>query len=224
MRDEEAWEDESRKSSIARAVIYRLLSHCFSYPDRELLGLFDRARTEEYLESWRCLVLDASEEMASILGWLENCPSYEAALEELEREYTRLFVNAYPGVVAPPYSSVYLDADQKVWGPSTAEAVRLYEAAGLRIANDFHEVPDHIAAELEFASYLIEEQQKDRGEDSSRPRQGLASLEKGFLANHLLAWATAFFGRVAEGSTAIFYRIMAHLARQFLEREAKQFS
>jgi TorA maturation chaperone TorD len=139
---------QSREFSLARAVIYRLFSRCFSYPDRELLDLFGSARAGEYLDSWRCLGFNASEGIAEVTGWLKEFPTHQAALDELEKEYTRLFVNAYPHVLAPPYSSVYLDKHGKVWGQSTAQAARLYEAAGLSIAQDFYDIPDHIAAEL----------------------------------------------------------------------------
>jgi len=207
-------------TAITRAVIYRFLSRCFSHPDKELLELFDSASPEEFLQSWRYLGLDATHNMARIAGWLEKCPDREAALQELEREYTRLFVNAHPGVVAPPYSSVYLDKERQVWGAHTAEAARLYGAAGLGIADNYCDLPDHIGAELEFASYLIQEQQKD-GQDSSISAPELVSIEKAFLRGHLFKWAPTFFSRVIESSTSTFYQQMALLAHKFIEWDAK---
>jgi TorA maturation chaperone TorD len=205
MADGKAAEEPTGKTSIARAVIYRVLAWCFSYPDRQLIELFYSARLEEFLQSWRYLGLDATDNMARLGGWLEEYPDRDAALQELEREYTRLFVNAYPGVVTPPYSSVYLGKDRLVWGSSASEAVQLYRAAGLGIAQDFHDIPDHIAAELEFASYLVAEQQK-AGEDSSARSSELVSIEKRFLEGHLFKWAPVFFSRVIEESRASFYR------------------
>ena len=210
----------SREFSLARAVIYRLLSRCFSYPDRELLDLFDSARVGEYLDSWRCLGFNASEGIAEVTGWLKEFPTHQAVLDELEKEYTRLFVNAFPRVPAPPYSSVYLDKYGRVWGQSTAQAARLYEAAGLSIARDFHDIPDHIAAEMEFVSYLIMEQQKGK-QDAFIPFQELASIERRFLTDHLLRWTPAFFSRVVECSRLTFYHVTASLSRQFVEEETK---
>ena len=210
----------SREFSLARAVIYRLLSRCFSYPDRELLDLFGSARVGEYLESWRCLGFDASEDIAEVTRWLEEFPTHQAALAGLEKEYTRLFVNAFPCVPTPPYSSVYLDKSGRVWGQSTAQAARLYEAAGLSIAQGFRDIPDHISAEMEFVSYLIVEQQKTR-EDASIPIQELASIERRFLTDHLLRWTPAFFSRVADCSRLTFYHVTASLSRQFVEEETK---
>lgn len=218
---EKAFKAQSREFSIARAVIYRLLARCFSYPDRELLEFIDSARIEEFLESWRYLGLDASREIARIASWLEECPIHEAVLKEMEKEYTWLFISAYPRVVAPPYSSVYLDKERLVWGKSTAEVARLYEVTGLGIADKFHDIPDHIAAELEFASYLIAEQQKGE-QDGSCHTQELASIEKKLLREHLFRWAPAFFNRVNDCSRVTFYRVMAGLGRQFMEYDAEQ--
>jgi DMSO reductase family type II enzyme chaperone len=205
--------------AIARAVIYRFLSRCFSHPERELLELFDSARLEEPLQSWRYLGLEASEGVARAVDWLAGWPGREAALLELEKEYTRLFVTAYPKVVAPPYSSVYLDEQPQVWGASTAEAARLYEAAGLGMSRDFHDLPDHISVELEFASYLISEQQKRASNDSTV--RDLASIERRFLAEHLFRWAPAFFSRVSEQSRIAFYQDVAELAQRFVEWDAE---
>lgn len=179
----------------------------------------DGARLEEFLQSWRCLGLDATDNVARLTGWLEEYPDRDAALQELEKEYTRLFITAYPRVIAPPYSSVYLDKECLVWGRSTAEVAKLYEAAGLSMNQDFHDIPDHIAAELEFASYLVAEQQKAR-EDSSVSTAELASIEKKFLESHLFRWAPVFLSRVIEQSRATFYREIAVLAREFVERDA----
>jgi DMSO reductase family type II enzyme chaperone len=206
----------------ARAVVYRFLARCFSYPDKELLDLFDRTRIEEFLQSWHLLGMDENEEIAGVSRWLEEWCSPEKALPELEKEYTRLFIAAYPNkVVAPPYSSVYLGDSRQVWGASTAQVARLYEAAGLGMNENFHDIPDHIAAELEFASYLILEQQEHNRTEADRTRE-LASIEREFLAEHLCKWGPLFLSRVAEYSKVDFYRVIARLAQKFIDYECKQ--
>ena len=210
------------QTAVARAVIYRFLSRCFSHPDRELIELIDSARLEEFLLSWRYLGSAASENVAKAVEWLAGRPSREDALLELQKEYTRLFITGYPQVVAPPYSSVYLGNQRTVWGQSTAEVAKLYEAAGLGMSEDFHDIPDHIAAELEFASYLIVEQQKDR-ENGSTPGEELCSLGQRFLEEHLFRWAPSFLKQILECSTAVFYRDIALTAREFLEWDAARY-
>ncbi|MFY9141159.1 MAG: molecular chaperone TorD family protein, partial [Thermacetogeniaceae bacterium] len=79
-------------------------------------------------------------------------------LEELEVEYCRLFVG--PGrVEVPPYESVYHGHDSTmqqglVMGPVTLEVKELYYEAGLQLAADFSDMPDHIAVETLFLAYL----------------------------------------------------------------------
>jgi DMSO reductase family type II enzyme chaperone len=206
----------------ARAVVYRFLARCFSYPDKELLSLFDRTRIEEFLQSWHLLGMDEKEEVSTASRWLKEFCEPGTALLELEKEYTRLFIAAYPNkVVAPPYSSVYLGDSRQVWGASTAQVARLYEAAGLGMNENFHDVPDHIAAELEFASYLIAEQQKHNSTEADKTRE-MASIERKFLTEHLCKWATLFLSRVAEYSKVDFYCVIARLAQKFIDYESKQ--
>jgi len=206
----------------ARAIVYRFLARCFSYPDKELLSLFGGARIEEFLQSWHLLGIGEDEDVSVVSRWLEEWCDSEKALPELEKEYTRLFIAAYPDkVVAQPYSSVYLSNERQVWGASTAQVARLYEAAGLGMSENFHDIPDHIAAELEFVSYLILEQQRQNGTEADKIRE-LASIEKRFLAEHLCKWSPAFFSRVSEYSKIDFYSAIARLAQKFIDYESKQ--
>ena len=220
MTDEKRTGGEKEGIATARAVIYRFLSRCFSHPDIDLLELFDSAGLEEFLQAWRYLSLDAEEAVARITSWLAQYPDCETALLELDKEYTRLFITAYPKVVAPPYSSVYLDKKWLVWGRSTAEVARFYEAAGLGISQEYHDIPDHIAAEFEFASYLISERLRDT--DNSTRIGELAQIEKDFLGGHLLRWSPAFLSRVAESSEIAFYQVAANLGREFLAWETQR--
>jgi len=218
MGDEEA---SKAQISIARAVIYRVLSRCFSYPDKELIELFDSTRVEEFFQSWRLLGL-SDETITPVTSWLAGFDSHESALSELEKEFIRLFARPYPDVLVQPYASTYLDGERLIWGRSTAEAAKLYEAAGLSMNENFHDVPDHIAAELEFASYLIAEQLKS-GDHSSPLVERLSSLEKRFLTEHLHKWAPAFLNRVIECSSAGFYQETALIARKFIEWDTTYF-
>ena len=52
-------------------------------------------------------------------------------IEELQIEYTRLFINGVPHVVAPPYGSVYLD--KSLQGLHVAKTLTYYREKGLNI-------------------------------------------------------------------------------------------
>jgi len=210
---------EKHVISLARATVYRFLARCFSYPDMELTALFTGDGLAEIRDSWSTLGLDASEEMREITAWLASTGS-ERALAELQVEYTHLFVNAYPRIPTPPYSSVYLDKDRHVWGPSTAQAGRFYEEAGLCPSADFADIPDHIAAELEFVSYLVLEQHKALTEEADAGRN-MAELEERFLADHFLKWVPVFLDQVTASTESVFYGGVARLALRFVHLETR---
>jgi len=199
-------------------VIYRFLSRVFAYPDLELISLFDKAELAEFLANWRKLGIDAEADADRVTTWLTQYPDYGTALLELCKEYTRLFITAYPKAVAPPYSSIYLDKDRLIWGESTTDAALFYKLAGLSLNEDFHDVPDHIAAELEFVAYVITEQL--RNNELGLPLPGrFISIEKRFLNEHLFKWVPLFFSKVAACSTLTFYQVMANLALRLIERD-----
>ena len=211
---------EKQAISLARAVVYRFLARCFSYPDMELIRLFGGDSLAEMLDGCRVLELNASAEIREITAWLESAES-GAALDELEIEYTRLFVNAYPRIPTPPYSSVYLDKDRQVWGPSTAQAGRFYEEAGLCPSADFADIPDHIAAELEFVSYLIAKQHQSQFEGLTAGRE-MATIENEFLVDHFLKWVPEFLNQVVASTESVVYGGIARLALRFVDLETKQ--
>lgn len=205
---------------LPRSLIYRFLARSFSYPGRDYVSALNNDTLLDCFNEWQLLGIDASDEKSRIINWLKVFDQ-EEVLKELQIDYTRMLINHYPKILVAPYSSVYLDKDAKVWGPSTAKAARLYQAAGLYMRKDFNEVPDHIAAELEFASYLISEQlkqEKDRAMSSDK----LHKIEREFIFDHLLKWAPSFFYQIIEKASTPFYQQMASLSSKFLDFEASQ--
>ena len=207
-------------AAIARASAYKLLARCFSYPDLQLLDLFSGDIAGECVGLLASLGVDAAGGVARIAEWLDGHVSPDAALVDLQREYTRLFINAYPRTVVPPYSSVYLDTERRVWGASTAQVVRMYEAAEVGVTEDFHDIPDHIAAEMEFGCYLAQ-QSMGQGQ-SGQNAPDLASIVIGFLRDHLLRWAPLFLPQVSQLTISQFYREIAEIGFSFLQREAQR--
>ncbi|MEW6481708.1 MAG: molecular chaperone TorD family protein [bacterium] len=121
------------------------------------------------------------------------------SLDELRIEYTRLFINSYPKMIAPPYGSVYIDG--RLMGPSTMQVLAEYEKAGLGLNAQFKELPDHICSELEFMAYLW--------------TQGKKQEEEEFRRSYFLSWAPTFFERVIKNTKLQFYKDMTITARDF---------
>ena len=60
-----------------------------------------------------------------------------------------------------------------------ADVAKMCEAVRTGMSESFHDIAAHVAAELEFASYLIAEQLKN-DEHGSSPAEQLPYLEKNF--------------------------------------------
>ncbi len=186
-----------------KAETFDLLSLGFLYP------------SEERFEATRDGYFDALADRMRQLGLEQELATVhedEVAIER-EKEYTRLFVNAFPDVVAPPYESVYMDGKGRVWGESTSSVLKLYRSAGIDISESFHDVPDHIAAELAFASYL---KASIYAGDYDKER-----IYKVLIVEHLGRWAPEFLHKVISASRIEFYRRLASSTALLIDLEKR---
>ncbi|MHC4937991.1 MAG: TorD/DmsD family molecular chaperone [Planctomycetota bacterium] len=177
---------------MSKATAYRLLAGCLCEPEREVL------RAEGVTEQLGQALEDACPTAAPAAAAMSDAIAKESDLD-LRVEYARLFVGPHE-LLAPPYGSVYLE-DGTVMGESTVAAEEAYHAEGLTMKAD--ELPDHMAIELEFCSYLA-----DR------------NVEKPFLREHPARWVAPFCARVRERTTSGYYRALADCLEEFVTREA----
>ncbi|MDO8739444.1 molecular chaperone [Candidatus Deferrimicrobium sp.] len=135
--------------------------------------------------------------------------------EELLVEYSRLFLGPF-GVIAPPYGSVYLDGERRVMGDSTMEVIRMFRDEGLSGSADAKELPDHVAVELEFMSYLYFEEIKAL--ETSDLRAAVEAIEKQerFSGEFLRRWIPPFCERIKENTENGFYAALAQCASTFI--------
>lgn len=199
-----------REGLTCRALVYFTIARLFRYPELDTLRcLTDEKRLEELQF---CLPRECSLNACrrAVSEWLDIVPDAAVALRELEVEYTRLFINAFPTVVAPPYGSLYLEPDAGVWGATTHAVLGLYREAGLGMATSGRAIPDHIVAELEFAACLA---QDDMPGNESAPTEDLWFR---FASEFFLPWVPEFMDRVAKQTKSVFYREVAGLARDFV--------
>ena len=80
------------------------------------------------------------------------------SLEDLQVEYTRLFINGVPHVAAPPYGSVYLEKTLR--GKYSDEILTYYRSLGYNLTENA-DLPDSLIHQLEFLSFLAEDQNRD---------------------------------------------------------------
>jgi TorA maturation chaperone TorD len=127
---------------------------------------------------------------ATLLAWLRE-------------EHTRLFVNAFPGLVAPPYAAFYLAAED---APAFLQriAYRL-QSLGLGGKGATNERPDHVRVLLEAASHCPE---------------GVQRAE--FLAEFLLPWLDTYLGRLAAAASLPLYPALVRAAQALICIEARE--
>lgn len=130
-------------------------------------------------------------------------------------EYARLFVGPYE-LKAPPYGSVYLDHERRVMGDSTMEVIKIYKEAGLSVDEDFKELPDHVAVELEFMYYLI--YQEVEALEKAQLDKGLTRKETQelFLNRFLKPWVSHFCTKIKESTENEFYEALADSVLVFI--------
>ncbi len=135
---------------------------------------------------------------------------------ELERAFNRLFeVNP----LAPPYESVHLDRDGEGRGALAAEVQVAYARSGLQTNPAVNELPDHVAVELEFLSYLCGcEADALEGRDLTAAAHGRRE-QRVFMDEHLARWFPAFARAVVERAEGGFYPAVVGAAFAFLKQE-----
>ena len=191
----------------------RGLARGFTYPDTGwVAALLDGQWPEALAAVLEPLGLSAE----GVRQAIETLPEeLEMALQALQVEYTYLFINAVPHVPAPPYASAYTGQGLLMGEPAEAALVA-YRQAGLTLADDYRDLPDHVAAELEFLAWLGEQAlaaQEGGDEEQAGLRQ---AQQQTFLSQQVRPWLPAFCRRVKEAARLPFYRELACLAESLL--------
>jgi TorA maturation chaperone TorD len=185
----------------------RLLAACYYSPTAAFVE-------ENCCDSLATLLAEMAPEAAGYAVEAANLIKNNS-LEELAVEHARLFMGPFQ-LVAPPYGSIYLDDAKTVMGESTARVLAFYRANGLQLADDFHELPDHIAVELEFLSYLANRQREAEDAGNQREVERLAGVQQEFLTSYLLPWLEPFTSAIIEDGESPFYQAVARCTVAFI--------
>ncbi|MCP5371242.1 MAG: molecular chaperone TorD family protein [Hyphomicrobiales bacterium] len=194
----------------ARADLYRLLSACYYQPEAAFLeeDVFGQ------LEEAAARVCPDLQSDAAALG----DGFRDTDLQELTLDYTRLFLGPFD-IRAKPYGSIYLDGDGTVMGASTANVLALYREGGFEIADDIHEVPDHVALELEFA-YLLSLALAEPAVAAEHARR--RNLKRRFVEAHLGRWISRLADAMRAGAETDFYRRLADLTQRVVLQDRRE--
>jgi len=197
--------------ALARADLSRFLSACYYEPtadfaEADIFGSILAAATAVHPD----LVTHA--------GRLADAFAAQD-LDELLVDYTRLFLGPIQAL-ATPYGSAWLSRESVQAEDPTAAVRELYEHGGFDIGEDFADLPDHVAVELEFLYLLLFTQRLATRSGNLDDLAAAQLLQRQFLGEHLGAWIGAFTTAVKAHAETAFYRELAGLTERFVQMEA----
>lgn len=198
---------ENLYCTATREDIYRLLAACYYSPSPALLEENCCTAMASLMES---VSPDAAQYAATASVEVGN-----SSLGALAVEHARLFIGPFQ-LVAPPYGSIYLDDAKTVMGDSTARVASFYHSCGLHLADDFHELPDHFAVELEFMSFLAFKQREAEASGHKEEAALFVDLQKEFLDRFLMPWLEPFTFAIINDGEAPFYQAIARCTAAFI--------
>ena len=197
-------------SLAARADLCRLLAACFYEPGPE----FAEEKLFESLADSASRVDQALAARARRLGAAFTAEDPQGLLVD----YTRLFLGPI-GALAQPYGSVWLEGRQALMTDSTAAVLELYAEGGFEMDEAFHDLPDHIAAELEFMYLLLFRQAEARRNGEAQALLRYAGLRQRLLDEHLGRWVGPFTAALGSGAQTAFYGELAGVTDEFVRLE-----
>lgn len=194
-----------------RQALYRFLGMLFLYPDEIRLAKVRTAAGEllEAREIWEAF--DFAPLLQQLLTALVGLN--EEAAEQLEEEYNHL-IRVKP--VAPPYESFYLDPEGQARGMIASQLEVEYACTGLALASSLQDMPDHIAVELEFVSFLCAEEVQARETDNEADNIQVRIRQRAFLSGHMVKWFPQFARRITDAAPESLYSVIVATAYAFL--------
>lgn len=139
-------------------------------------------------------------------------------LQTLLVDHTRLFVGpSTPEVM--PYASFWLTEDASQRHEATLQVRELYADGGFDISDDFRELPDHVAAELEFLYLLVFAINQGQDEGDAGTLAEASARHHRFVTQHLARWIDAFSNALHQRAETTFYRELAEFTRRFMDCE-----
>lgn len=199
----------SSETCRATALVYRVVSAGFRYPDSANLDAFTELAAG-MSQAVACLD-DRDSELAR--SWRELERQAAAAPAERENEHVSLFGHAVHGP-CPPYEAEYGERGERLQQPhELADLAAFYRAFGLDVAAD--ERPDYLPIECEFAAFLCLKHAYAADSGDGALLRVAREARARFLREHLGRWTPTFIGLLVRESEAGFHaalaRILGHL-------------
>jgi len=186
-----------------------LLARLYWGPDPELCADLTGPNMRELCGELAGLLAPAAPAIRSLATYLEGQASPEALRDQLDPAYVELFVSHPGGVPAPLYHSCYV-GEGRVMGPPAGHMAARLETEGLALEEKPGEPPDHLAVEIEYLIFLLEEGWNGRRE------AGEAEAAE-FAGRFMLPWVREFVSRQEGVSPTPLYPLAGKLLAAILE-------
>ena len=203
--------NDDREKEMARETFCRLLAACYYELEPEFAE-------EKVFDSMFEAATRIHPDLAARAHRMREAFSTEEP-ENLQLDYTRLFLGPNE-IIAQPYGSLWISGEKILMQDSTMAVLQLYREGGFELDEDFRELPDHIAAELEFLYLLIYRENQAKRTGGSDALTSAMGLRRRFLGDHLGRWIGPFTAAVRAGAKSNFYRELAELTSRFVSMEA----
>ena len=166
------------KTKLNKTQLVTFLAHCLNY------------NLEEHDQEFKSI---SHEIFKSELNEEINFPT----LEEIQEDYTRLFINNIPKTLAPPYEGYYRENQE-----DTLQKLNLFYAQeGYESGN---ERADHIVSELQFYALLKHSNKTD------------LALE--FFNEHLNKWIFSFADKIMINTKTKYFQLIGKITIQIFEQ------
>lgn len=213
----------------SRGTVFRHLADAFRDPTIELVAEYTNGTLADSVTAavaWLGVDRRVFDDPIASLGeaGVADAPR-EGILRALKVEYARLFIGP-PRPLVSPFASTRLTPASDFGGPllgvgkepRSVEAT--YEEAGVRVAAELREPPDHIATELEFLYFLARRESDSWRAGDDEAARDWRRRQSDFVDAHLKTWALDVFDEVAAATTEPLYRAMAELGSVVIRMEA----
>lgn len=147
--------------------------------------------------------------------------SSEASVLDLARDYAKTFCGAASThkTSAYPFESVYTSKDGMLMQEARDGALKWYHAFGLGKNHAWQDCEDHVALELEFASYLLGQTVEALLAGDESQAAYYAASHRDFTNEHLANWIFEFARHVQLRARTDFYKGLAVLLAAFIEQD-----
>lgn len=203
--------NEMAEMATARANVYGLLANVFREEPSDIL--LSQLMAPEFSGAMNTLGLSLDD--------MSNNRPQDQLLEDLGIEYSRLFFG--PGHHISPHESLHVKArfgeENEFWGTSTVAVKKFMEGAGLKVADSFIGMPDHITAEFEFMQRLLENEAGAWCDGNQDLASNIQNIESRFYGEHISQWVSQFCDRVVAATENPFYEKFAEITKAFMEFE-----